>query len=74
MSVGNERRNVVVWLRGSVRGGLRGKKWGEWEEIAASCWTMGDESEDFGDEALLDGCFELGVEFRETGLPCVIED
>lgn len=53
MSVGDKRWDVVVWLRGSVRGGLRGKKWGQWEEIAASCRTMGDKSEDLGNEALL---------------------
>jgi hypothetical protein len=52
--VRHERRDVVVRLRGRVRGARGGKEGREREEVAGPGRAVGDESENFGDEALLD--------------------
>lgn len=55
VAVRYEGRDVVVWFRGRVRGARGGEEGREREEVAGAGGAVGDEGEDFGDEALLDG-------------------
>ena len=54
MAVGDEGGAVGVRVGGGGAGAGGEEGW-EREEVAAALWAGGDEGEDLGDEALLDG-------------------
>lgn len=57
MAVGHERGDVVVRLGSRLRGAGCGEQRGQREEIACSVGAVRNQSEDLGDEALLDASF-----------------
>lgn len=63
MSVCDEGGHVVVFAGGDGGGGGAGEEGREGEEVAGSGGAVGDQCEDLGDQALLDGCFLLLLEF-----------
>lgn len=63
VAVRDERRHVVVRLRGRVRGARRGEEGRQRQEVAGAARAVRHEREDLGDQALLDAGF-LQVTFQ----------